>query len=380
MPSRGKAGPATGRDRTRWTLTFLTPGTSHPSGGVAGIHEFANAMSRRGHDVHLVHIEWFGYVARDLDDLSWSDFEPGISHHFHRDLDVDALPPSDFVFCFDGRVPEGAKPLMFVQAHRALPDPIEAAILAEPCPKICISRWLTRVVTRLGVPEHQAVRVPYGLRHDRYRLVDPPVERTFDVALRYNAHPIKGSTEALEALAEVRRRVPTLRAVLFDTGEPIHDFPPWVTFQRDLTYEPLVRDVYNASRVFLTASVREGFCLTSVEAMACGCALVTTDNGGSREYARHEQTALVCEPGDVSAMAEHLERLLLDEPGRSQLADAGRAYIQRYTWDRSATRLDAFLSEYAEDPDRYRQPNGAPGRPARPASARRRSTSSTAKS
>ncbi len=77
-----------------------------------------------------------------------------------------------------------------------------------------------------------------------------------------------------------------------------------MTFTLDPDPERLVSDIYDRSRVFVQASHYEGFGFTAVEGMACGAALVTTDNGGSRDYAFHGETALVVPPGDVDGLAE----------------------------------------------------------------------------
>ena len=50
-----------------------------------------------------------------------------------------------------------------------------------------------------------------------------------------------------------------------------------------------------------------------IEAMACGAALVTTDNGGSRDYAFDGTTALVADVGDAARLTEHVVTLLRDD-------------------------------------------------------------------
>jgi glycosyltransferase involved in cell wall biosynthesis len=110
--------------------------------------------------------------------------------------------------------------------------------------------------------------------------------------------------------------------------------------------------------VFINSSLLEGFGLACVEAMACGCALVTTANGGSDDYAIHAETALVSDADDASTMADHIESLLLDDETRTHLALRGRDYVQRFDWDMSAEILESFLRNYQSEPDRYRQAAG----------------------
>ena len=62
-----------------------------------------------------------------------------------------------------------------------------------------------------------------------------------------------------------------------------------------------------------------------MEAMACGAALVTYDNGGCRDYARDGETALVAPRRDVEALAAALTRLAADAGAEGALAAAGAA-------------------------------------------------------
>jgi glycosyltransferase involved in cell wall biosynthesis len=77
--------------------------------------------------------------------------------------------------------------------------------------------------------------------------------------------------------------------------------------------------------------------------MACGCALVTTDNGGSAEYAHDGETALVCD-GEAGAMAEALLRLTRDDALRTKLALNGAGYVERFQWTASARQWAAFAA------------------------------------
>jgi glycosyltransferase involved in cell wall biosynthesis len=169
-------------------------------------------------------------------------------------------------------------------------------------------------------------------------------------------HEIKGSRDGVRAIEITRDRFPDLEATFFGV-DPRPDFVPgWIRYVQNPPQSQLVEEIYNQSQVFLTTSYTESFCLTSIEAMACGNALVTTDCGGSRDYAFHGETALVCQPEDADTMAEHLISLLGDDELRLRIAERGQEYVQRYDWDRSAATLDAFLRRYREDPERYQKP------------------------
>jgi len=378
-------------------LTFVAHSTRFPSGGIRAVFEFANAMSRRGHDVNVVHrpnLKMRGGWVRSLDDIKWVTFERGISHVFEatlptgfaeegiseiprvellaavgrrwsaRDGDLHrSLPRGDFVFAASMLPDDTAGlPVLFVQGD-LVGSLRQRKRLRSPCPKVCVARWLVELGREEGVPEEQLLHVPCGVDHDRYRVTRPLRDRPMQVAMLYSDHPKKGSALGLAALREVTRRAPGVRVVVFGARAPKDSLPDFVEFYADPPQDLLVEEIYNGSRVFLQPSFREGFGLTSVEAMACGAALVTTANGGSDDFAVHDETALVTPPGDVDAMADAVHTLLLDEALRLRVAGAGGAKARSFDWDLSAERLERFLCEYAAEPERFRRraPVRSPG-------------------
>ena len=339
-------------------LTFLAPSMRRPVGGAAMIYEFATAMADRGHEVHVVHLDIFGSVATSANEIEWFDLDDGVEHHFlgAGPYDPSMAPRADIIFGFS---PEAAPeavglPVVFIQGYRMLSEQRETSAFHAPCPKICVARWLVDVGRDLGVPAQQLVHVPLGLRHDVFRLTTPIGSRSPVVSFCFNPHAQKGARDAFEALGEVRERVPELRVLVFGSTRPAHQIPEWMEFRLAPEQTVLVEDIYNRSQVFMMPSIVEGFGLPAAEAMACGAALVTTDNGGSRDYARHGETALVSPPGDVGSLVEHTMQLLEDDTARIDLAEAGYRFVQRFSWPASAARLERFLEEYRAAPDRYR--------------------------
>jgi glycosyltransferase involved in cell wall biosynthesis len=344
-------------------MIFVAPSTRHPSGGVAVIYEMATAMATRGHDVHLYHVNFFDGTVSTMDELRWFAFPPALTHHFlpggFRDLV--SMPSGDviFGFPFDRQMaPESPLPVVLVQGWKMLADEIERHAYEAPCPKICVAGWLVEVGRDLGVPATELIHVPIGIHHDTYRLTRPLAERPLRLSFCYSAHPQKDPQLAIDVIREVKRTVPGAEVVAFGAQPPEHSLPPWITFVRQPPAEQLVDEVYNTSRVFLCTSEVEGFGLTNVEAMACGAALVTTDNGGSRDYAFHGETALVGRHGDVPALCEHVVTLLEDDERRVAMATAGRERVRGFDWGRTADLLEGFLERYVADPAAYG--HGAP--------------------
>ena len=350
-------------------VTFLAPSSPRPpSGGVTVVFELASALAGRGHDVYVLYGDLLQVgspeahqMALHLRDDSAHEFAPEGSGD-------DLLPTADVIFGYrsDPELPpRTGLPMGLVQGYKMLGEAVERLAYHQPCPKICVAGWLVDVGRELGVPDRQLVHIPPGLRHEQYRLVTPIAERPPRVSFCYSPHQSKGAEYALAALSALKKALPDVEVVAFGAAPAAHELPVWVTYRMSPSQEELVDEIYNGSRIFLCSSRVEGFGLPCIEAMACGAALVTTDNGGSRDYAFHDRTALVSPPRDVDAMADHVATLLRDDDRRIRLATAGQQYVQRFQWDRSAEELETFIDVYRADPVAYGRPAGGHDRPAR---------------
>jgi len=342
-------------------LSFLAPSIAHPVGGVAVIYEFAQSMAERGHDVHLFHHEMFGRAFTSLDEIEWYGFRTDLNHHFlgPGEVDIDLVPDGDIFFGHSDVVdanPRLGLPAVFIQGHKMVNNESERATLHAPCPKICVARWLRRVGIEAGVPADHLVYVPNGLDLDRFTLLRPIEDRTPQVTLCYNAHPRKGPTVGLEVLDQVAKARPDVKLVAFGSKAPEHTIPPSVTYHENPAQDFLVEGIYNATSVFLWPSEIEGFGLPALEAMAGGAALVSTDNGGSEDYAFAGETALLADPGDTVTLTRHVLALLENEEERVRIARAGHEHAQNFSWARSAATLEDFLLRYLDDPTTYGRP------------------------
>jgi glycosyltransferase involved in cell wall biosynthesis len=338
-------------------LNFVYPSSSDWTGGVIVLYELANACARRGHQVHFVHGPLTPHRVHRLDDLPPFRFEGGVEHHLVDSLDDPRLPRGDVVFM--GQAPRHlGLPVDLAQGFRMFREEIERDVYRAPFPKACVASWLVEVGVRYGSPREQLWYVPLGIDHHMFNVRTPADRRRYDVAMLCHTHREKGFEVGVEALATLRRRIPGFWALVFGVVPPPSPLPDGVEFWPAPDHPTLANEIYNQSRVFVQPSLHEGFGYTAVEAMACGSALVTTDNGGSRDYAFPDQTALVVPPGDASGLATAAEQLLRDDARRTRLAAAGSQLVrERFDWDNTAAMLEQHLDAYVADPTRYQ---GAP--------------------
>ena len=112
-----------------------------------------------------------------------------------------------------------------------------------------------------------------------------------------------------------------------------------------------VRLAYERASIFVLPCLvaadgdRDGLPIVLLEAMASGIPVVSTSVVGIPELIDSECDGLLIPPNDARALADALERLLVNPPLRDRLARAARAKVEeRFSIDRSADRLlDLFI-------------------------------------
>jgi glycosyltransferase involved in cell wall biosynthesis len=358
-------------------ITFVMPRFDpKPVGGFKVIYEYANQLAARGHEVTVVHPRSLPNASRYPQSLSevrhrLSEklsrtpsliFIPQVPWHVmdHRVKlisvpypsssnvpDADAVVASFYLnveYLIHYPHSKGEK-FYLVQHHEGWAGPVarEQAALRAPVRKIVISRALYEHAIGLGIPADQLIYIPNGIDHIKYRVLCPIEGRRAKVAMQYHPFPIKGAKDGIYALQLARANSPTLEAVLFGVFPRPQSLPPWIEYHEDPPQEELVDKIYNGSRIYLCPSWTEGFHLPPAEAMACGCAVVSTDIGGVRDYAEDGVTALLSPPQNPDALAQNITRLLQDDELRMRLAKAGHERIQEFTWKRSINLFEQLI-------------------------------------
>jgi glycosyltransferase-like protein len=103
--------------------------------------------------------------------------------------------------------------------------------------------------------------------------------------------------------------------------------------------------LYQAADILTFPSVKEGWGLVTLEAMAAGVPVLTSDLPVFREYLRPEQNALLVDPFDEQAIAAGMLRLVNDDSLRQRLAAAGPATARRFSWAATAQAHADYYSE-----------------------------------
>jgi glycosyltransferase involved in cell wall biosynthesis len=104
--------------------------------------------------------------------------------------------------------------------------------------------------------------------------------------------------------------------------------------------------LYNMARLLIFPSLYEGFGLPCIEAMACGCPVVTSDRGALLEVTA--DCAVHCNPENVRSIADAILRTNHDEPLRERLIESGQRKATSFSWDHYADRFLHIVGQATE--------------------------------
>jgi glycosyltransferase involved in cell wall biosynthesis len=360
-------------------VTFILPGLGlKPGGGVRVIYRQANYLVERGHQVGIVFPcvlgarpaslrtrwessrEWLGgrlgvalRAARGASRIWWLDLDRRVKLHFVENLDEQHIPDADAVIATFWRTAEAVnnypetkgEKFYFIQHYEVWGGPKDRvdATWRMPMHRMMVSKWLQGLGVQMGLSA--ICYVPPGVDHQLFRALSPLVSRPPSVVGFYSSQPWKGTADALAVFERLHERYPALRLSMFGVEPARRLLPHWLNYYENPRHEQLAREVYNTHSIYVCASHAEGWGLPPAEAMASGCAVVSTDCGGVRDYAVDGETALLSPPGDRAAMFDNLCRLLDDDGLRIALAERGTNCVHAFTWERSGPLFEGYLCE-----------------------------------
>jgi glycosyltransferase involved in cell wall biosynthesis len=341
-----------------------------PVGGFRVVYEYANRLSALGFDINLVHTAWLYKTNSFLEGVlrylyclffyrshkQWLPLDKAIKNKWIFAPIPLLIPDADFIIATSWETseyvarfqPRKGKKLYIIQADESeftyvIKKGQESRVVDSwslPLHKIAICSWLQ---SRVSSPGNPASLVFNGLSFEEFFIEKAPETRTEHVIMMlYHFSPHKGCAEGLAALRLVKQKVPDLKFIMFGIPPAPAALEDWIEYYQ-LPARDKLRELYNRTNIFVSPSHSEGWGLPVAEAMQCGCAVVTTDIGGFKDFVKDEVTGLCFKVGDIEEMAMKIEQLIFNNDRRVELAKSGNAYIQQFTWERAVTDITKLL-------------------------------------
>jgi glycosyltransferase involved in cell wall biosynthesis len=120
-----------------------------------------------------------------------------------------------------------------------------------------------------------------------------------------------------------------------------------------LNSEAETADLLSKSGIFFFPSNFEGVPLSLLEAAASGCAILTTNNCGMKDFISDGINGFLCSNFDEKHFYNCLEYLVKNSHVRTKVGSEARCSAKRYTWDRSAEQFISACSSAFKGNKKY---------------------------
>jgi len=353
--------------------------TDGPGGAEIMVLQLSEELRRRGHVVHPIGLEnGEGWLSGKLEErgfhretfslrrpLDWKMLRDMTRRL--RELRVDAVHSHEFTMAVYGcaAAHRGARIRHVITMHGD--QGVTAAwrrraalrwAFRNSAAAVSVSEASARSMeVRLGLRPSTLQVVPNGIRHQPG--VREPFRREIgigDAELLILAvgslRPNKGHRLLIEALAKLAddAELPAFRLVIAGVG-PEQEALDRMAREKGLDrhfsllgQREDIPDLLAAADVFAMPSYSEGLPVALLEAMFAGKAIVASSVGGIPDAVKPEREALLTPPGDPSAIADALRRLLRDPGQRARLGAA--AYHKAESTFRIELMADAYEALY----------------------------------
>ena len=162
--------------------------------------------------------------------------------------------------------------------------------------------------------------------------------------------PHKNVGRVIQAFIQFKAQVaPGADIRLIVAGKPHKSFEmPAAARRDDIIFTGYVKDddaytLYSNALAYCLPSLYEGFGLPILEAMKCGCPVITSDFSSTAEVAGN--AGVLVDPLSVDAIAGAFDRIYSDEPFRKKLVEKGYEREKEFSWAKAAEETLGIYKE-----------------------------------
>lgn len=217
----------------------------------------------------------------------------------------------------------------------------------------CVISESTRTdLIERGIDASQVRVIHCGIDAEIYSF-NPEVLKSEDPLIIYlgRLKKYKSVQHLIKAFARLKTRVDRATLVILGDGDyrlALESLVKALRLEDAVTFTGFVStdlkvEFLRKAWVAVCPSLKEGWGLTNIEANACGTPVIAADVPGLRDSVRHGSTGRLYPYGDLVQLEDDMHAILSDSVLRDTLAENGRAWAAKFSWDDAAEELGQMI-------------------------------------
>jgi glycosyltransferase involved in cell wall biosynthesis len=238
----------------------------------------------------------------------------------------------------------------------------------HPIHIIAISEYSKQeIIKYLKISENRITVIYEGVDHERYKqLPKNEIMKKYNIPEDYriilyvgSEQPRKNLPSLIKAFHKLKKKHDNVK--LLKVGNPqwkgareeLRKLIKELILQNDVIFTGHVPEedlpkIYNAADLFVFPSLYEGgFGLPALEAMACGCPVITSNIPQLVETVGSD-TGIMIDPYDVDGLARAMYEVLTNDSLRENIIEKGLERAKKFTWEKAAEETLKVYKEVME--------------------------------
>jgi glycosyltransferase involved in cell wall biosynthesis len=204
---------------------------------------------------------------------------------------------------------------------------------------ITVTEKLVSKIKELTKNENIKV-IPNGIDLQQYFVED--YERN-GIGTIYNNYYIKNPEFVINLMNVLKKEFSQVPQYLFGINKKPKELAHCNYYRYPLIKK--AREFYNRSKIWLIASRNEGFSLPILEAMACGCAVISTEHAGALELIKHGINGYIVPVDNINEFLKYIYLLLHNETLRLSIVKNSLETVKSFNWDFSVNKMIQYLDQ-----------------------------------
>ncbi|MEM5793039.1 MAG: glycosyltransferase family 4 protein [Candidatus Aenigmatarchaeota archaeon] len=205
----------------------------------------------------------------------------------------------------------------------------EKIILTKPYDAIVFQNYNSKNIgLKIGIDEKRIHMVQPGIDWEKYQMKIKKEPFVLFVG-SFNMDKPQTKIKGLNYLLNVARKLPYINFLIVGGGREIDKmkmhFEKNIIFTGPLVGKTLI-EIYNRALIFCLPSLTEGFGISLLEAMASGCATISTVDIG--------QEGPKIQPKDTDQLIRSIKYLIENENVAKEIGNKNRKIARKFTWER----------------------------------------------